>query len=67
MPPRPKGKMQSKVDDILSKLRSDMVSAWNAIPDSPGAAEGAGYKAGQAVLNGLIAKVRDYATKKGWK
>ena len=62
-----KAKLQAKVDTRLDKLRSDMIAAWNAIPDSPGAAEGAGYKAGQAVLDVLIAKVRDYATKKGWK
>jgi hypothetical protein len=62
-----KAKLQAKVDARLDKLRSDMIDAWNAIPDSPGNAEGAGYKAGQAILDGLIAKVRDYATKKGWK
>ena len=62
-----RAKLQAKVEARLGKLRSDMIAAWNAIPDSPGNAEGAGYKAGQAVLDGLIAKVRAYATKKGWK
>jgi hypothetical protein len=61
-----KVKLQPKVDERLKKLRDDLVRTWNAIPDSPGAAEGAGYKAGQAILDGLIAKVRAYATKKGW-
>jgi len=62
-----KAKLQAKVDTRLDKLRSDMIGAWNAIPDSPGNAGGSGYKAGQTVLDGLIAKVREYATKKGWK
>jgi hypothetical protein len=61
-----KPKLQTKIDVRFEKLAQDMIATYNAIPDSPGAADGAGYKAGQAELDKLIAKVRAYAAQKGW-
>lgn len=55
-----------RVNARMTAWRSRTVARWNAIPDSPGVAGSTGYIAGQGVLDGLIAAVRAYATRKGW-
>ncbi len=61
-----KAALQKKVDALLKTWRSKTISRWNAIPDSPGAAGGAGYVAGQKVLDKHITKIDAYAKEKGW-
>ena len=58
--------LKPKVDALLSQWRSKVISRWNAIPDSPGAAGGAGYAAGQKVLDKHIAAIESYRKSKKW-
>ena len=56
------------VNALVNTFWTTVVTRWNTIigsTDRPGAG-GAGYAAGAAVLAGLIARVRAYATTKGW-
>lgn len=60
--------LQPRVDARLTTWRNATIARWNAVigsTDRPGAG-GKGYAAGAAVLSGLIAAVRTYATNKGW-
>jgi hypothetical protein len=58
--------LQAKIDKRMKTFNSALTTKWNAIPDTPGVAGSTGYDAGQAVLNGLIAKVNAYAATKKW-
>lgn len=58
--------LQAKIAARMATLWTALIAKWNPIPDSPGAAGSTGYDAGQAVLNGLITKVRAYAATKKW-
>jgi hypothetical protein len=56
------------VTALVNTFWATVVTRWNTIissTDRPGAG-GAGYAAGASVLAGLIARVRAYATSKGW-
>ena len=60
--------LQPRVDARLATWRNATIARWNAVigsTDQPGSG-GKGYAAGAAVLSGLIAAVRAYATGKGW-
>jgi hypothetical protein len=60
--------LQPRVTARLATWRAATLARWNTLittTDSPGSG-GRGYAAGSAVLGGLIAAVRTYATTKGW-
>ncbi len=62
----PQDELAPLVEARFNRFSRDAVRRWNAIPDSPGVAGSIGYDAGQAVLDGLIARVQAYADAKGW-
>ncbi|MBN1929199.1 MAG: hypothetical protein JW764_06630 [Chlorobiaceae bacterium] len=61
-----KTKLTPKVDAKRISFGNKAITKYNSIPDTPGDAKGAGYKAGERVLSGLIASVTAYKTTKGW-
>jgi hypothetical protein len=59
--------LQAKIDARMATLDAALTAKWIPIPDTPGIAGSTGYLAGQAVLDPLIAAVKAYAAKQGWK
>lgn len=59
--------LKTTVDARIATANTKSTRDWNAVPDSAGMSGANGYKAGQRVLDGLIASVRDYAKSKKWK
>ncbi|HET8951676.1 MAG TPA: hypothetical protein VFN44_14245 [Solirubrobacteraceae bacterium] len=61
-----KPKLKPKVEARFNTFSDKAIKDWIAIPDTPGVAGSTGYIAGQKVLDGLIAKVDEYAKTKKW-